>query len=402
MHEWLEGLQKSAVKTSAGVGQEDVRRAETESGVPVPEELAVLWRTFDGGTFQGDVVLFSLHGPEGEPSVLEKTRLKLEGLPAAGIWRIGTKGLHRHLFAARKSALVEQAEEPLPGWTEALSGESWLYGTWDTEARELRLYRSFQLMLEVLVPPKEVEEFGDRTYAQALSMVQGALSDLSVEDEAGETAPARADEVEKEEAEEDVARARVDEDVEEDEADEEALARTDEEEESVLAEDEAEAILSDTDEAEEEDTEANKALSQPVVAAARRRTVKLQKPEPEAPARKPARKAPEQQPPPPAKKAPAKKAPAKKAAAKKAPAKKAATKKAPAKKAATKKVAVKKGAAKKAATKKATVKKGAAKKAPARKAAKKAAVKKGAAKKAPARKAAKKALGKRGGARGRR
>src|SRR6218665_1580883 len=185
MPEWLEGLQKSAVKTSAGVGQEDVRRAETESGVPVPEELAVLWRTFDGGTFQGEVVLFSLHGPEGGPG-------------GWGMWRIGTKGLHRHLFAARKSALVEQAEEPLPGWTEALSGESWLYGTWDTEARELRLYRSFQLMLEVLVPPKEVEEFGDRTYAQALSMVQGALSDLSVEDEAGETAPARPDDVEKE------------------------------------------------------------------------------------------------------------------------------------------------------------------------------------------------------------
>ncbi|HEX8535943.1 MAG TPA: hypothetical protein VF664_00665, partial [Cystobacter sp.] len=80
MHEWLEGLQKSAVRTSAGVGQEDVRRAETEYGVPFPEELATLFRAFNGGEFQGDVTVFALHGPEGSPSVLEKTRLMVEGL----------------------------------------------------------------------------------------------------------------------------------------------------------------------------------------------------------------------------------------------------------------------------------------------------------------------------------
>ena len=82
MHEWLEGLQKSAVRTSAGVGQEHVQRAETEYGVPLPEDLATLFLTFNGGEFQGDVTLFALHAPEGTPSVLEKTRLMVEGLPA--------------------------------------------------------------------------------------------------------------------------------------------------------------------------------------------------------------------------------------------------------------------------------------------------------------------------------
>nr|QKW93702.1 hypothetical protein [Vitiosangium cumulatum] len=153
MYEWLEGLQKSAKRTAAGVGAEDVRRAETESGVPFPEELGLLYGRFDGGEFQGDVLLLPLHGPEGAPSVLEKTRVKLEGLPAAGVWRFGVKGPHRQLFAARKSAMVEQADSPLPGWAESLSGDDWIYGTWETEKRELRLYRSLRDMLEVLVPP---------------------------------------------------------------------------------------------------------------------------------------------------------------------------------------------------------------------------------------------------------
>ncbi|WPB72628.1 hypothetical protein KYC5002_26605 [Archangium violaceum] len=149
--------------------------------MPFPEKLGTLYRTFDGGELQGEVMLFPLHGPEGAPSVLEKTRLKLESLPAAGVWRIGVKGPHRQLFAARKSAMVEQADSPLPGWAESLSEDDWIYGTWETEKRELRLYRTLQTMLEVLVPPAEVEEFGDRTFARALSAVQGALSDLSVE-----------------------------------------------------------------------------------------------------------------------------------------------------------------------------------------------------------------------------
>src|SRR4051794_987715 len=121
MYEWLEGLQKLVKWTAAGVGPEDIRRAETECGVPFPEELGMLYRRFGGGEFQGEVHFFPLHGPEGAPSVLEKSRLKLESLPAAGLWRIGVKGPHRQLFAARKSAMREQADSPLPAWAESLS-----------------------------------------------------------------------------------------------------------------------------------------------------------------------------------------------------------------------------------------------------------------------------------------
>src|SRR5512140_736192 len=107
MHEWLEALQKSAKTTSPGVAAEELRRAETEAGAPLPGELGDLYAAFNGGTFEGDVVLFPLHGEDEQPSVLEKTRKAVVGLPVSGVWRFGLKGAHRHLYTARKSAMVE-------------------------------------------------------------------------------------------------------------------------------------------------------------------------------------------------------------------------------------------------------------------------------------------------------
>ena len=204
MHEWLQALRKSAKAASSGVSADEVRWAETECGVPFPEDLGHLYLSFNGGEFHGDVSLFPLHGPEGSVSVLEKTRLKLEGLPAAGVWRIGMKGTHRHLFSARKSAMVEQGDGggPLPGWVQALGDEDWIFGTWEGEKREMRLYRSLKEMLDVLVPPAEVESFGERTFARALNAVlQGALSGVAADDEEVEEAVAEEVLVEAEEEE---------------------------------------------------------------------------------------------------------------------------------------------------------------------------------------------------------
>ncbi|RKH03687.1 hypothetical protein D7V97_26300 [Corallococcus sp. CA053C] len=190
MHEWLEALRKSAKAASEGVRAEEVRRAETECGVPFPPDLANLYQTLNGGEFQGEVRLYPLRGDEGAPSVLEKSRLSLVGLPAAGVWRFGLKGPHRHLFVARKSAMEEQGDGggPLPGWVEALDSDDWVFGTWENEKKEMRLYRTLKDMIEVLVPPVEVESFGERTFARAMNAVlQGALSgaeaDTGEEDE---------------------------------------------------------------------------------------------------------------------------------------------------------------------------------------------------------------------------
>ncbi len=378
MHEWLEALQKSAKTKSPGVAAEELRRAETEAGVPLPGELGDLYAAFNGGTFEGDVVLYPLHGEGEQPSVLEKTRKAVVGLPVSGVWRFGLKGVHRHLYTARKSAMVEQGDDggPLPEWVQALGDEDWIYGTWDAEKKEMRFYRSLSNMLNVLVPPVEKEEFGDRTFARAIAAVEGALTELAGGEEGAEA-------------------AGVEEAVEEEAGEAEELQYEYEE-----------GVRPRAEKAAPE--EAGPKLEEPVVAAAERRmrSLKRKTAKKEAGLEKPAviaaerrieglkeQAAPEQPTAPrkkaAAKKAPAKKAPAPKAPAKKAPAKKAAAKKGPAKKAPAKKAAAKKAPAKKAAAKKAPAKKAAAKKAPAKKApAKKAAAKKAPTKKAAAKKAA--------------
>jgi hypothetical protein len=322
-----------------------------------------LYSAFNGGEFEGEVVLFPLHAEGEEPSVLEKTRKMLVGLPVSGVWRFGLKGKHRHLYTARKAAMVSQGDGggvPLPEWVQALGDEDWLYGTWDEEKKEMRLYRSLSNMLNVLVPPVEHEQFGDRTFARAIAAVQGALSELAEGEEAQEGQAPKELEYEYEGGE---AKA----------AEEPAEAARPEgrelEKPAVVAAERRMKRLT-----EKAGAKKQKGLEEPAVVAAERRMQRLaeQAPEKKAPAKKVA-----------AKKAPAKKAPAKKASVKKAPAKKAAAKKAPAKKAPAKKAPAKKAPAKKAPAKKAPAKKAPAKKAPA----KKATVKKAGAKKAGAKKA---------------
>ncbi|RKH02035.1 SMI1/KNR4 family protein [Corallococcus carmarthensis] len=376
MHEWLEALRKSAKATSEGVQSEEVRRAETECGVPFPEDLADLYQALNGGEFQGEVRLYPLRGGEGAPSVLEKSRLMVVGLPAAGVWRFGLKGAHRHLFVARKSAMEEQGDGggPLPGWVDALDGDDWVFGTWDGEKKEMRLYRALKDMLEVLVPPvEEVESFGERTFARAMNAVlQGALSGAAAQAEDDEGAP--------------VGRGR---DYSSDLA---ALAREageEDEEAEVSGEEELEEELAeDTGEEEAEGDEQGELF---------------EKPEPKRPAAKKARgeeatPVARETPPEPARKSPRKGA-AKKAAAPEAEApSEAGPTGAGARKAAGKKTAAKKAAPPRGAAKKAAPPRGAAKKAVGKATAKKAAPARGAAKKATGKAAAKKGAAQKRGA----
>jgi hypothetical protein len=414
MHEWLEALQKSAKSKFPGVPAEELRRAETEAGVPLPGELGDLYTAFNGGSFEGEVVLFPLHGQGEQASVLEKTRKAIVGLPVAGVWRFGVKGVHRHLYTARKSAMEEQGDGggPLPEWVQALGADDWIYGSWDEEKREMRFYRSLANMLNVLVPPVEHEEFGERTFARAIAAVEGALTELAGGEETeGEEAeveapvqelqyeydegprgpksgkapkapagpkletpaviaaerrvkslpskPAKKEPAKKEPAEKEPAKK------------EPAQAEAGLEAPAVIAAERRVKKLT-SQPAKKEPAQAEAGLEAPAVIAAERRIENLK-----APAKKAAARTATQ-------KAPAKKAAAKKAGTQKAPAKKVAAKKAGTQKAPAKKVAAKKASAKKAPAKKAPAKKAAAKKAPA----KKVAAKKAAAKKAPAKKAA--------------
>ena len=411
MHEWLEALQKSAKTISPGVSAEELRRAETEAGVPLPGELGDLYAAFNGGAFEGEVVLFPLHAEGEQPSVLEKTRKAMVGLPVAGVWRFGVKGKHRHLYTARKSAMEEQGDGggPLPEWVQALGAEDWIYGSWDEEKREMRFYRSLANMLNVLVPPVEHEEFGERTFARAIAAVEGALTELAGGEEAeGEEAEGEVRELQYEYEEgprgskggkaSAAARPKLDtpvvigadrgvkslasrsgqkepartepaqkEPVKKEPAQKEPTQKEPAQKEAGL---EAPAVIAAdrrmknlaSKAAQKGSAQKEAGLEAPAVIAAERRLENLKKaPAASEPSAAPARKA--------AARTAAKKAPAKKAAAKKAPAKKAAAKKVPAKKAAAKKAPAKKAAAKKAPAKKAAAKKGTVKKVAAKKAA---------------------------------
>jgi hypothetical protein len=432
MHEWLEALQKSAKTTAPGAAAEELRRSETEFGIPLPGELGDLYAALNGGTFEGGVVLFPLTA-EGElPSVQQKTRKMLVGLPVAGVWRFGVKGAHRHLFAARKSAMLEQGDGggPLPEWVQALGDDDWLYGTWDEEQKDMRLYRALSQMLPVLVPPVEHEDFGDRTFARAIAAVEGALTELtsgSEEEASDEEAADEEEGAQEEAAEEDEAAEAVQDlqyEYEEGQAPEagEASKSPGLQQPAVMAAErrvksiKRKPARKEVVKSEAPAKQGGEGLEKPAVIAAERRVKNLaapaapeaegeEAPRKKAAARTAARKSTEQAPA--ASKAPARKAApakrtAKKVAAKKAPAQKSPAKKAPAKKAPAKKAPAKKAPAKKAAVKKALAKKAPAKKAPVQKSpAKKGAVMKGAAKKAPAKKAAaKKAPAKKAGRRG--
>jgi hypothetical protein len=343
MHEWLEALEKSSRKKAPGVAAEELRRAETECGVPLPGELGDLYSAFNGGEFEGDVVLFPLHGEGEQPSVLEKTRKMLVGLPAAGVWRFGLKGKHRHLYTARKSAMVEQGDGggPLPEWVNTLGDEDWVYGTWDEEKDEMRLYRSLSNMLNVLVPPVEHEQFGDRTFARAIAAVQGALSELA-EGEEGDEGQEEGGESENGETQQ--------------AGDEEEAGDKGLEKPAVIAAERRVKRLT-----EQAGAKQDRGLEEAAVVAAERRLKRLREEKAaEAPKKPATRKAPTKQ-------VATKKVAVPKASAKKAGAKKAAAKKMPASKA-VKKALAKKAPAKKAPARKKTPARKAVKKAPAKKA----------------------------------
>ncbi|RKH16774.1 SMI1/KNR4 family protein [Corallococcus praedator] len=387
MHEWLEALRKSAKATSEGVLAEDVRRAETECGIPFPGELTDLYLTLNGGEFEGEVRLYPLRGGEGAASVLEKSRLMLVGLPAAGVWRFGLKGPHRHLFVARKSAMEEQGDGggPLPGWMEALDADDWVFGTWENEKKEMRLYRTLKDMLEVLVPPVEVESFGERTFARALNAVlQGALSGAAAEEDEAPSPAERNRDYSRDLA----ALARDVEEAEEDEAADEGdeTGASDEEGGALDASEEEDSEVEEASEAEEGAQEELFTESRPS-----RSTAKKVRP----PASREASAVPSVSAGKPSAPKKGRTAPAPSTAARGSTRKSAHVPSDEASSASTGKATAKKGAPARGAAKKATGKAAAAKKAAPARAAKKATGKAAAAKKgAPTRGAAKKATGK--------
>jgi hypothetical protein len=65
-----------------------------------------------------------------------------------------------------------------PTWFETTAADELVFGVHDSRAGTLRVYPSLEQLLAVLVPPAQLEAFGDHTYARAMAAVESAISSV--------------------------------------------------------------------------------------------------------------------------------------------------------------------------------------------------------------------------------
>ena len=175
MADWVVGLRKAAVESRPGATEEALARVEARVGLPLPRALRNLYAQMNGGSFEPDLALYALEQAPDAAGVVEATIDGLSGLPPKGVWRFGLRGGGDHLFAAQRSTLDALPAGAAPGWMRELPGESWLFGRKNTDTGELELFKSLQALLWHLIPPVESEDFGEHTFAKAMSVVSEAL-----------------------------------------------------------------------------------------------------------------------------------------------------------------------------------------------------------------------------------
>ena len=164
MGAWILGYQKSVKDAAPGVAGEAWATWEVEAPEPPPAELRALYSAFDGGVLGGGV---KLHRFERVVEFRNGSELSA--------WLFGAKG-DRRLLAARKATLA--AHPGLlsrPSWFEATAADAPVFATHDVKLNAVRVYPSLEQMLAVLVPPAQLEAFGDHTYASAMKVMEDVL-----------------------------------------------------------------------------------------------------------------------------------------------------------------------------------------------------------------------------------
>ena len=174
MGAWILGYQKSVKGAGRGVSEDAWAMHELEAPEPPPAELRALYSAFDGGLLQGNVKLYRFD------QVLEHRNS--DALPA---WVFGEKGEQR-LLAARKATLAAQAGLQLrPSWFEATSADALVFAKKDGRSGAVRVYPSLEQLLAVMVPPAQLEAFGENTYAHAMAAVEDALGNVTASNARG-------------------------------------------------------------------------------------------------------------------------------------------------------------------------------------------------------------------------
>ncbi|MBM4380413.1 MAG: hypothetical protein FJ086_14140, partial [Deltaproteobacteria bacterium] len=168
MGAWIIGYQKSVKDAAPGVTAEAWARWDVEAPEPPPAPLRALYSAFDGGALTGGVKLHRF-----ERVVEHRNDSELSA------WLFGAKG-DRRLLAARKATLAAHPGlMSRPSWFESTAADAPVFATHDVMLNAVRVYPSLEQLLAVMVPPAQLEAFGDHTYASAMKVMEDVLDSVT-------------------------------------------------------------------------------------------------------------------------------------------------------------------------------------------------------------------------------
>ncbi|MFL5319719.1 MAG: hypothetical protein ACJ790_08680 [Myxococcaceae bacterium] len=168
MAEWILGYQKSVEGAGPGLSNEEWQRYESEVPEHPPAQLRSLYKAFDGGALNGGVKLYPFE------RVVEARNTSEDQS-----WVFGEKAQQR-LLAARKATLASHPGLMIrPGWFETTHADELVFAAHDARQGTVRVYPSLEQLLSVMVPPAQLEVFGEQTYARAMAAVESVISGVA-------------------------------------------------------------------------------------------------------------------------------------------------------------------------------------------------------------------------------
>lgn len=168
MQDWILGYSKSVQGAGPPLKGEDFQRYEQEVPERPPADLRSLYSAFDGGHLNGGVELYPFEHVIDTRNTSEDSS-----------WVFGARAGQR-LLAARKATLAAHPGlQTRPSWFETTSADALVFAAHDPQKGALRVYQSLEQLLAVMVPPAQLEVFGDHTYARAMAAVESAISNVA-------------------------------------------------------------------------------------------------------------------------------------------------------------------------------------------------------------------------------
>lgn len=168
MAEWIQSYQKGVVNSAPAVSKDDWQRYESEVTEHPPADLKALYSVFNGGELNGGARLYTFDRVVNAREHSEDST-----------WVFGEKGNQR-LIASRKATLASHPGLQIrPTWFEMTAADELVFAVHDSRGGSVRVYPSLEQLLAVLVPPAQLEAFGDHTYARAMAAVENVINNVT-------------------------------------------------------------------------------------------------------------------------------------------------------------------------------------------------------------------------------